>query len=209
MAIMAIPGGTGNGIGIGRALVTAISQTSNTTIILSRKMPAPERLPSYVHGAEVRYVDYSFILSSTIALDGVDTVISAIKILGPVIGPVQLRLLEVAKQTGMKRFAPADFGLGPVGESKIAVHAPKVDVWRACEASDLGCFRFVFRCFMNCLAWDRRKEKPELDAGVRISPFILDVENRKAELPVKDDGTFPRIVFTEVGDVARFVARGV
>lgn len=81
MAIIALAGGTSPGLG--RAIVTALQKTQNTTLILSRKKQSDVPQPSQCHGAKVRYVDYTSEESMVEALKGVETVVSVIKIPGP------------------------------------------------------------------------------------------------------------------------------
>ena len=114
----------------------------------------------------------------------------------------------------MKRFAPAEYENGPAAEGKVDILALKPPVWEACEKSGLECARFCCGMFMNYLGLGcgledgeggREKEEALLH-GFQDEPVIWDVGRRRAELPVKDDGTFPAVTLTEIGDIGRFVA---
>ena len=160
----------------------------------------------------MRYVDYTSVSSLTSALQGVETVISVLKIPGPEWITYQLNLLTAAKEAGVKRFAPAEYEIGPVALGKVDILALKPPVWEACEKSELECARFCCGMFMNYLGLGHkfegkmRKKEKELLHGFQDEPMIWDVGKRKAELPVKDDGTFPAVTLTEIGDIGRFVA---
>ena len=53
---------------------------------------------------------------------------------------------------------------------------------------------------------EKERRKWEVTRGFVDEPLIWDTANQKAELPVKADGTFPRVSLTDIGDIGRFVA---
>ncbi|KAL6721262.1 hypothetical protein ACLMJK_000364 [Lecanora helva] len=207
MAIIAVAGGTSPSLG--HSIVTAIGASSNQPIILSRIDP-PKPQPSHCYGAEVRYVDYTSHASLVLALRGVETVISVIKIPGPEWASYQINLLNAAREAGCKRFAPSQFENGPLAADKVDITGLKLAVWQACKESGLEVARFSCGMFMNYLALGsedlKEGRKEEALHGLVDEPIIWDVKNRTAELPVKDDGTSPRFTTTEIGDVGKFVA---
>jgi hypothetical protein len=208
MPIVAIAGGTSPTLG--RSIVHAIQSTSNinTPIILTRRSGSA---PKTKWNAAVRQVDYDNHISLVAALRGVHTVISVIKVVGEQWLTCQLALLQAAQEAGVKRFAPSEFGLGPLADDWIDALTVKAKVWEACLNSELEVGRFVCGGYMNRLSLgygfngDREKELWAL-AGLEDMPFIWDVVAGTAEEPTKDDGTSPLITLTDIWDVGKFVA---
>ena len=208
MAIIAIAGGTSPTLG--KAIVTAVGHTPIKAVILSRKDASKSTQPSTCYGIEVRYVDYSSSKSLEDALEDVQTLISVLKIPGPEWLTYQLNLLNAAKIAGVKRFAPSEFGLGPLSDGKVDILGLKPAIWQACQSSGLECTRFCCGMFMNYLAngYERLDgtQKAVLLHGLEGTAIIWNIQAGKAELPMKDDGSSPRITLTEIGDVGRMVA---
>ena len=120
MVLIAVAGGTSPTLG--HAIVRAILEDgTNTPIILSSRPAPPD---GKCHGAEVRQVDYTSQSFLVRALQGVHTVISVLKIPGPDWALYQNRLVKAAKEAGVKRFAPSEFGLGPEANDRVDVFAP-------------------------------------------------------------------------------------
>jgi hypothetical protein len=208
MPMVAIAGGTSPTLG--RSIVRAIQSTSNinTPIILTRRS---DTAPKTKWNAAVRQVDYDNHISLVAALRGVHTVISVIKVVGPQWLTCQLNLLRAAQEAGVKRFAPSEFGLGPLADDRIDALTVKAKVWEACMDSELEVGRFVCGGYMNLLlvgydfGGDEEKESEAL-AGFEEVPFIWNVRAGTAEEPTKDDGSSPMITLTDIWDVGRFVA---
>lgn len=137
MVKVAVAGGTSPTLG--RSIVSAIAQTSNEAIILTRKSP---NAPTTKYGAKVRQVDYTDHKSLVAALRDVHTVISVLKIPGPEWATYQINLLHAAKEAGVKRFAPSEFENGPLADWRVDILALKPGVWKECEQSGLECARF-------------------------------------------------------------------
>ena len=207
MVLVAVAGGTSPTLG--RSIVTALAQTANTPVILSRAKPGASA-PATVYGAEVRYVDYASHDSLVAGLRGVHTVISVLKIPGPDWSTHQLNLLAAAEAAGARRFAPSEFELGPLGDGRVDILGLKLPVWDACNAARkrgaMETARFQNGAFMNYLGLGVPKEKEELLHGFVDEPIVWDVEKMRAELPFKADGSAPRITMTEIGNIGRFVA---
>ncbi|KAK7608313.1 isoflavone reductase family protein [Phyllosticta paracitricarpa] len=222
MAIVAVAGGSSPTLG--HAIVSATSLTPNTPVILSRQTadtppPDPETnlststSISRATGAaiETRYVDYASSTSLAAALAGVHTVICVLRIAdSDEWAAVQTRLLRAAEAAGCKRFAPSEFGFGAAEKDVAVTGAAKERVWAACRASRLECTRFSCGIFMNYLALGRSFASSEARevalAGLQDDPFLFDFQRGIAELPVNATGAFPRVSFTLLHDVGRFVA---
>lgn len=206
MVLIAIAGGTSPTLG--RAIVTSIQKTSNSCIILSRRS---SNTPKTKYGAEIRLVDYEAPSSLVKALEGVHTVISVLKIRPPDWATFQINLLNAAKLAGVKRFAPAEFEAGPLADGKVELLNVKLPVWDACLASDLEVARFNCGMFMNHLALGRdfkgdTERELEVLGGFNDEPVIWDVAAGRAEEPIKDDGSSPRITLTLIDDIGKFIA---
>ncbi|KAL9131685.1 MAG: hypothetical protein Q9217_000426 [Psora testacea] len=209
MATIAVAGGTSPTLG--RSIVKAIGQTPNKAIILSRENGSKFSGSDKVHGAEVRYVNYSSHDSLVRALGGVETVISVLKIHGPEFRDYQINLLNAAKDAGVKRFAPSEFELGPLADGAVDALGLKPPIWEACHASGLECARFSCGMFMNYLSLgsdrlDSEVKKDQMLYGLEDEPIIWNVRDRNAELPLKDDDTYPKITLTEISDIGKLVA---
>ena len=205
MGIIAVAGGTSPSLS--RCIVTAIAKTSNTPIVISRTNPTKSQ-PLSFHGAEVRCVDYASHASLVSAFKGVETVISVIKIPGPAWASYQINLLNAAVAAGRKRFEPSGFEFGPLADGRINATEIKSVVWQACKEIGLEVARFSNGMFINYLGMGcgmRGKERLA-SQGLVEEAIIWDVKGRTAEVPVKDNGTFPRITLTNIGDVRTFVA---
>ena len=209
MTIVAVAGGSSPTLG--RSIVDAIAKTSNKPVILSRQKDSEKDQTSSCHGADVRYVDYTSHDSLVHALTDVETVISVIKIPGSEWMTYQINLLNAAKAAGVKRFAPSEFGLGPLADGKVDILGLKIPVWKACEQSGLECARFCCGGFMNYIAiGDERLDSPEkkhaMLHGLNDGAMIWDIKNHRAELPTKENGKCAQLTMTDIADVGRFVA---
>lgn len=210
MVKIAIAGGTSPTLG--HAIVSALLRTPNTPIILSRAPSADNdsstATPTTLYGAEVRHIDYTSAPSLTSALADIHTLISVLKLPGPVMATTQINLLNAAKVSGVRRFAPSEFGLGAC--ERVDAIAAKERVWRACLASGLEVARFRCGAFMNYLALGREfgsaVAREKALAGLEDAPVLWDFARGVAELPVRADGRLPRMTMTEIDDVGRFVA---
>lgn len=118
MALIAVAGGSSPSLG--RVIVQAIKAGKNIPIILSRSSKS-NASKGECYGAEVRYVDYSSQDSLIQALKGIETIICVLKIAGPEWSTVQLNLLKAAEVAGVKRFAPAEFGLGQQARGRYCI----------------------------------------------------------------------------------------
>jgi len=123
----------------------------------------------------------------------------------------QLSLLQAALTAGVKRFAPPEFGCGPLAFPSIAMVKSQIEVWEACEKAKsdypgFECAGFEVGLFMNYLGKGSRNEEEALAGNHDNAQFVYYMRDMKAFIPLKPDGTIPRITMTEIGDIGRFVA---
>jgi hypothetical protein len=65
---------------------------------------------------------------------------------------------------------------------------------------------FPLGLFMNYLGHGAKNEAKALAGKNDDGIFVWNVKDMKADIPLTDDGTIPRITMTEIGDAGRFVA---
>ena len=137
MPTLAIAGGTS--AGLGRAIVTAVissEQSSWNIVILSRNPSAPLWLRAIDKdgtSAQIHPVNYHCVDSLAAALNGVHTVVSVTSAVDGSQAKIQINLLEAAVKAGCKRFAPSQWGFGPIGSENISVLKwGNEGVWDAC-----------------------------------------------------------------------------
>lgn len=136
----------------------------------------------------------------------------------------QISLLNAAKEAGVKRFAPSEFGIGVLATPAIDALSGNVAVWEACEEAcrdgEMEWTRFECGLFMNYLGFGvpERPGEEEGRAGLREEAlggrerdgeWFYYTTRCSAELPVKTDGTFPRMTLTAVEDIGKFVAKSL
>jgi hypothetical protein len=148
------------------------------------------------------YADHAALIS---VFRGVHTVISVLFSAPDTWFATRISLFIVAKDAGVKRFAPSKFGVGIKATPQIDALAGNQDVWKACEESGLEWTRFENGLFMNYLGFaardDRRAEA--LAGRQNDGEWFYYTTQRRAELPVKSDGTFPRITMTAMEDIGK------
>jgi hypothetical protein len=119
------------------------------------------------------------------------------------------KMLEAAKAAGVKRFAPSDWGMGPLAKQKVDLVGAKLEIWDLCLGSGLECTRFFVGMFMNYLGQgcpaDRREEAL---AGLEDDLMLdfINIEAGRTLIPVTSDGRPCRLSLCELNDVGRFVA---
>ncbi|KAL9115634.1 MAG: hypothetical protein Q9227_000002 [Pyrenula ochraceoflavens] len=210
---VAIAGGTS--AGLGRSIVTALhSNSSFTPVVLSR---ASSKTPKWLGSLniEVRKVDYSSSDSLFPALQGVHILIVTLLASDNTWCSSQLNLLDAALRAGVKRFAPAEFGVGPKASASVDIlkaQAPVVEACRKATAEHAGFefARFSVGIFMNYLGYGAVDEEVALAGKGNDGEFVWNVKEMKAEIPLiegkENERSVPRITMTELGDVGRFVA---
>jgi uncharacterized protein YbjT (DUF2867 family) len=209
MVLVAVAGGTSPTLG--KSIVNAIiEEGDHEVVILSRVDSESSHRSTPKYGAAVRAVDYNSVDSLRHALTDVHTLIS-------LINPKQSdqmvlyhqNLLEAAKAAGVKRFAPSEWGMGPLAAQKVDLHSAKLRVWDLCLASGLECTRFLVGMFMNYLGQGcPTGRREEALAGLEDDLMLdfVDIEAGHALLPVTSDGRPCRLSLCEIKDVGIFVA---
>lgn len=128
---------------------------------------------------------------------------------------VQIRLLRASVTAGVTRFAPAEFGCGPLATPHIGMLSSQIPVWEACRAAarDAEAAGKIFEwagfhvgLFMNYLGNGCRSEDEALAGKSDDGEFIFFLKDMKAKIPLTKDGKIPRMTFTEIGDVGGFVS---
>ncbi|KAL4820371.1 hypothetical protein BDW67DRAFT_152309 [Aspergillus spinulosporus] len=230
---IAIPGGTGTiGSSLVSALH---DNPKYIPIILSRATSAnpPNTTSTYItsfhrekqtaNTTEIRYVDYTSVDSLTAALSDIHTVVSTLLIPGPELVPYQLNLLSAAIAAGCKRFAPSEFALPQHSHGDVDVDHGKIIVWDkvkdAVAKGEIDGAAFPCGMFMNYLAIGAPREL-EGRAGFKEGELIFHLsgqhQNRESrdnsdgnggwiEVPLSDDGEFPKLTMTDIRDVGRFI----
>jgi hypothetical protein len=227
MVHVAIAGGTSPTLG--RSLVTAIRATTpkHHVIILSRRNPNDENLPTHKYGAEIHYVDYSahFDLSVILRMERIHTLISVMKSTDPdEMQSVHRTLLRAAIASGqVRRFVPSDWSMGPLSHQSVDMLAHKETLLhdaqrlvKECNA-DIDVCTFQNGMFMEYLAQKLpRPDEPcgmstrsdALLSGLQDDLMLEYIDIAKGILPVPTcaSGKPARITTTSIRDVGRFVA---
>jgi hypothetical protein len=214
MPSVVIAGGTS--VGLGASLTRGILSLAPDwdPIILSRKSSSiPAWLsPLVANGSvKVRHVEYQDHASLVKALYGAHTVISVLLAADETWYSTQIALLNAAKDARAKRFAPSEFGVGDRATPHIDALKGNQRVWKACEDSGLEWTRYENGIFMNYLGFATKEDvRAEALAGREVeSEWCYYVTKQRAEIPVKEDGSFPQISMTSVEDVGKFVAKSL
>ncbi|RHZ60623.1 hypothetical protein CDV55_105778 [Aspergillus turcosus] len=210
MPKVAIAGGSSPTLGASILAALSTTPTNWTPIILSRQTTNPKPSPP---GIETRYVDYTSHASLVTALKDIDTVLSVVLIPGPESITYQLNLLHAAIDAGCRRFAPSEFALCEQAQAQVDLLKPKNVVWEAVkgkvEEGLIDAARFPCGMFMNYLGIGIGGEREkEARAGFAEGAFLvhLDAEPAYVVVPVREDGSAPRLTLTDIRDVGRFVA---
>lgn len=151
---------------------------------------------------------------------------------------IQINLLNAALQAGCKRFAPAQWGLGPKGwENVMSTKWTFEGVWDECmkHQDKIESAKFNHGSFMNYIGHgiypipsgvDEETSLQQMKArgGYMVGEdeacqgllrqgdlkdgsgaLLVGLKNAIAELPLKDDGSWPRITMTSMKDVGLFL----
>ncbi|KAF8997889.1 hypothetical protein BDQ17DRAFT_1248072 [Cyathus striatus] len=189
--------------GLGNAIASALVNNPSVTVtLLTRALPSssvPEVLkPLVKQGAILRPVDYASLEALIDALKGVHTIVSTL-FTPQDTTPID-NLLKAAKAAGVKRFAPSEFAIAKEGNSVRQIHA-KVAHWEAVKASGLEYTAFRNGMFMDYLAAGSSYTGP-----FRMFPLVVNVKERKAEIPGTGDD---KVTFTTLTDIGKFVSAAV
>ncbi|KAL4745301.1 hypothetical protein BDW72DRAFT_186830 [Aspergillus terricola var. indicus] len=230
---IAIPGGTGTiGSSLVSALH---NNPKYIPIILSRATSANPPNTTSIYTAslhpekqvetktEIRYVDYTSVASLTASLSDIHTVVSTLLIPGPELVSYQLNLLSAAIAAGCKRFAPSEFALPQHSHGDVDVDHGKIIVWGkvkdAVAKGQIDGAAFPCGMFMNYLAIGAPREL-EGRAGFREGELIFHLRGQHhrhehrdnadgdggwIEVPLSDEGEYPKLTMTDIRDVGRFI----
>lgn len=191
--------GTG---GVARHVIDAIFATKKHEIIVLSRSPNAALESQGITVIQISYTDPS---SLEAALKGVHTVISTIADFSGAESwaTPQLALLRAAKNAGVKRFAPSEFGGNSFPDDishPLKGLGWKLEVRNAVRESGLEYTMFQTGLFMNYMA----SSTPGMGYLRPLSgPGIVDVEHCSAL--IAGDGTV-QTVLTRVEDIAAFVA---
>ncbi|KAH6974079.1 hypothetical protein EDB80DRAFT_869425 [Ilyonectria destructans] len=227
MPTLAIAGGTS--ASLGRAITTAVFANKRLAqwdvVILSRSPRVPlwlgaiDEIKAERH--TIRVVDYLSSESLASALKGVHTVVSVTSAHDDTQAQVQINLLHAAIEASCRRFAPSQWGFGGVhqaeGHDEFAnfnhgsfmncighgIFPPSGP--ESGEVTTLDQLRkgFGYKSGEDEACAGLHRQGPLAD---KSGAHLIGMRNGIAELPIKDDGTWPRITFTTLPDVGRFVA---
>ena len=113
----------------------------------------------------------------------------------------QVRLIEAARDAGVRRFAPSEFAIG--SNDGIDLFQFKNPAWEAVKRSGMEYTRYSCGIFMNALAPGVPKEQEEEAlAGLRPLSFVINQTAGTADLP--GDGN-SKLTWTEINDICHFV----
>jgi uncharacterized protein YbjT (DUF2867 family) len=200
MGKVAIAGASGT---VAQNIINAISsQGKHTVVALARS--SNEQL-SKIPNVTIKIVDYANHDSLVSALEGCDTVISAIFSRDDeagALGTNQLNLLSAAREVGVKRFAPSDFGTDSSSDKIVQRQKNKRPILEALKRTGMEYTQFHNGIFMNYFCSGSPNQAEGL-SGLNPMSALLDVANGKATIP--GDGKV-NFTTTDVRDVGRFVA---
>lgn len=124
----------------------------------------------------------------------------------------QINLLNACLIAGVSRFAPAEFGCGPLAARNISMLAPQIPVIDACRAAKLQYPDFEFAAFhlgifMNYLGYGSINEEDALHGfNDNWEDSWWHINTMRAEIPLTRKGDIPSVTMTEIRDVGKFVA---
>ena len=138
--------------------------------------------------AEYVVVDYKNKSNLVAALQGVEVVISAVG--GAALGE-QILLIEAAKEAGVKRFYPGEFGGDPANGGKSVLFDVKRDIFEVLKKSGLEWTFIINGLFLEYL----------------YSPFLgVDVANNKITFVGTKD---TKLSYTALKDIGAFTAESI
>ncbi|KAF2748592.1 hypothetical protein M011DRAFT_331718 [Sporormia fimetaria CBS 119925] len=139
-------------------------------------------------------------------------VICTLLIRDPTWTSTHLRLLTASLRANVQRFAPAEWGPGPLAAHNIPMFHPQLAVRDACRLARAQNAGFEFTCFhpglfMNYLGYGSPNAQEAL-AGFddNWQDIWWRVDEMRATIPLTREGKEPRCTMTEIRDVGRFVA---
>lgn len=210
MVVVAVAGPSS---GLGLTFVQVAAQDSSVLqkhkfVLLSRSAQ-PQWGPK---GIESRQVDYTSHEQLIKALEGVHTVLCFIGMYGGSETPIAL--INAAKEAGVTRFAPAEYG-GHGSYDVIDAWSQKKVIWDAAKDAGFEVTNFECGIFMNILGTGTPKPltlegeqtgyktgEEEALAGLRPWNYVINMKSGTADF-VQDGST--KLVLTDTRDIAKFV----
>ena len=220
MVLVAVAGGTSPTLG--RSIVTALLAAGYEVIILSRMPSDQSTAPQAAHGAPIRYVAYVDFDSLKIVLQGVQSVISVLKIPSEeLMTRTHLNLLRASLATGtVKRFIPSDFSMYALSHTQVSLLAHKSSLLRQCQelassqgTTDLEIGQFKNGMFMNYFGQlsPQAQSSPAVLAGLDDDLMLdyIDISKGVLLIPTTPDGQSARISMTHIDDIGKYVVAAV
>jgi len=183
---VALAGATGN---LGPAILKALLEAGFEVTILSRKDSAStDSLPSHPKQKIVK-VDYTDVKGLTLALSGIDTLVSNLATAQAL--DLQKPLIDASVAAGVRRFLPSEFGsdLENPQNQALPVYTGKVETRKYIESVAASNPSFTYTYIIN-IAF--------LDWGLQVG-FIANVKNHTATLYDGGDGKFSVTTLPSVG----------
>jgi nucleoside-diphosphate-sugar epimerase len=184
---VALAGATGN---LGVPILEALLAAQISVTVLSRLGGNSSKLTSYPN-LKIEEVDFESAQSLTVALQGVEVVVSCVATLA--IGS-QNRLIDASVAAGVKRFIPAEFGMNSLDPlcARLPVCVPKVTTQRYLQEKSRANRSFSWTGIANGVF---------LDWGMKVG-FIVNPHQHTATL--YNGGNIP-FSATKLTDVAKAV----
>lgn len=200
MGKVAIAGASGT---VAQHIINAISLQGKHSIVALTRSPNEHlsKLPNVI----VKVVAYDNHGSLVSALEGCDTVISTIFDRDDEVGALgtnQLNLLSAAKEAGVRRFAPSEFGNSSDAAKIVLRERNKEPIVEALKTSGIEYTRFQNGIFMNYFSSGSQNQIEGL-SGLNPMPMLLDMANGTVKIPGDGD---VNVTTTDIRDVGRFVA---
>ncbi|KAJ4400948.1 hypothetical protein N0V91_008327 [Didymella pomorum] len=198
MVKIAVAGGTGN---VATEILRAPIRSGKHDITIFTRSGAPL---SPVPGVLYKKVDYNDIDALTSALQGFDVCLSFLIVHLDVDNIVQRNLIHACKAAGVKRFAPAEWGIK--NNSGVPPYANKDFIANYLAELNKEETVLEYCLFQPSIFMDYFAHPYPLSPELITWPFFLDFENRRAI--VLDDGEQP-IVLTAISDDSEVLARAL
>ena len=170
--------------------------------------------PSLTQGGyQVMVVNYESRKSLEFALKGVDVVISTIP------GSTQIRIIDAAIKSGVKRFAPAEFEGRPSMRSEENLINRSLDRGKSSVLMHLHRHReqIEYTVFVCGILYERFApgglQRNGIGGSTGISHeanFMIDVRNMRAHVPYVNSKSQPvEVCLTATSDLARFITKAL
>ncbi|KAJ8116827.1 hypothetical protein OPT61_g1832 [Boeremia exigua] len=198
MVKVAVAGGTGN---VATELLRAPIRSGKHEITIFTRTGAPL---NPVPGVLYKKVDYADVEALTTDLAGFDVCLSFLIVHLDVDNLVQRNLIHACKAAGVRRFAPAEWGIK--NESGVPPYANKDFIARYLAELNSNDQVLEYCLFQPSIFLDYFAHPYSMSPELITWPFFIDFETRRAI--VLDDGNQP-IVLTAIADDSEILARAL